>query len=61
MTVSVEEDSGGEEQEYVLVEENEGGMLTRGEETEFLDEISITEEEKKEIPMTRIAISTLMQ
>jgi len=42
------------------VEENEG-MLTRGEEVELFDEICITEEEKKEIPMTRIAISTLMQ
>ena len=60
LTVSVEEDSGGEDQEYVLVEENEG-MLTRGEEVELFDEISITEEEKKEIPMTRIAITTLMQ
>ncbi len=54
--MSVEEDSGGEEQEYVLVEET----LTRGEEAET-DEIDITEEEhKKEIPMPRIAISTLM-
>ena len=60
LTVSVEEDSGGEDQEYVLVDENEG-MLTRGEEVELFDEISITEEEKKEIPMTRIAITTLMQ
>lgn len=58
--MSVEEDSGGEDLEYVLVEENDG-ILTRGEEAEIFDEISITEEEKKEIPMTRIAITTLMQ
>ncbi len=62
LTVSVEEDSGGEEQEYVLVEENnEGMLLSRGgfEEAET-DEINITEEERKEIPMPRIAIQTLM-
>ena len=58
--VSVEEDSGGEEQEHVPVEENED-LVTRGEEPELFDEISVTEEEKKEIPMTRIAITTLMQ
>ena len=62
LTVSVEEDSGGEEQEYVLVEENnEGMLLSRGgfEEAET-DEINITEEERKKIPMPRIAIQTLM-